>query len=385
MNTKAVSKSQKTLRSLAALGLVFWGATVANADNVLFNGNLDQIGLTTQANPCPIGWIVDSEKAISGPFSDGGDSEPWCNVIDPAGGYGFFFKPFQGNQPSGDLLSVFLYQDVPSTPGTKFTLSGYASGEANFCGFFPTNVPAARALFVIEFLDSGSNLIASNAFDLVAAGMPNGGPGSMSSFPYTTAQVTAPAGTASCRAGATLLNAYSTTGAQSFFVDGFDLESVAPAGSPVITNQPQGTTVSPGGTATISVSVSNSVGVTYQWQKDNGNLTDGGNIAGSSTRTLTVSSASVADVAHYRVVVANAAGTVYSSAAPLALQSLHFYPVVELTGKLGDTYRVDYSTAINPTTWIPLSTNKLTSSPQLFIDPGSPGSNTRFYRSVFLN
>jgi len=70
-------------------------------------------------------------------------------------------------------------------------------------------------------------------YDLIAAGLPSGGPGSMALF--TTPQVTAPASTTTVRAGATMMNAYSTSGAQSFFVDAFDLTSVAPPGSPVIT------------------------------------------------------------------------------------------------------------------------------------------------------
>ena len=72
------------------------------------------------------------------------------------------------------------------------------------------------------------------------------------------------------------------------------------------------------------------------------------------------------------------------SLATLAIVGINFYPVISITGKIGDTYRVDYSTALEPTTWIPLSTNVLTSSPQLILDATSPGDNTRFYRAVLL-
>jgi hypothetical protein len=240
-------------------------------------------------------------------------------------------------------------------------------------------------VFVIAFISASGTLLASNAFDLVTAGLPNTGPGGMASFLYTTPQVTAPAGTVTVRAGASLLNAYSTTGAQSFFVDAFDLESSAPPGSPVITNQPAQVTVSPGQTATFTVGVSNSTGVTYQWQHSNTNLSNGGNISGATSSTLTVSGVSPSDVGHYRALVSNGSGSVYSADATLAIMGINFYPVISLTGKIGDTYRVDYSTAIAPTTWIPLSTNKLTVSPQLLIDTGSPGNNTRFYRAVFLH
>jgi hypothetical protein len=344
---------------------------------------LDITSISSQNGATPSGWTVDATKSISGTFFDGASSEPWCNVNDP-GGSGVFFKPFQGNAAEADLLSVQFYQDNPATPGTKFVLSGYAAGEANYCGFFTTNNPLPRTLFVIQFLNAGNTVIASNGFDLITAGLPSGGPGSMSTFHYSTPQVTAPANTVSVRAGAMMLNAYSTTGAQSFFVDDFSLESEAPPGSPVITNQPAHQTLSAGATATFTVGVSNSAGVTYQWQRNNVNLVNGGNISGATSATLQVANVSASDVSHYRVLVSNGAGAVYSATATLALTRINFYPVISLTGKIGDTYRVDYATAVDTNTWIALSTNKLTTSPQLLIDTSAPGNNTRFYRAVFL-
>ena len=375
--------AKRPLILIAVLGLAAWVTSVANA-NDLFNANLDQIGFTSQIYQCPIGWTVDASKTISGGFLDGGDSETWCNVTPPSdpSGYGFFFKPFSGDQPSGDLATVYLYQDNPATPNTKFTLSGYAAGEANYSGFFNTNSPAPETLFFVEFLDAGGNGLVTNVHDLVANGLPNGGSGSMTLL--TTPQYTAPANTATVRAGAVIRNTYNTIGAQSFFVDSFDLESVAPPGSPVITSQPSQTTVAPGGNATFAVVATGAT--SYQWQLSSGDLSNvPGHISGATSPTLTITGATNTDVGHYRVRVSNASGSVFSADAQLALQGIHFYPAVELTGKIGDTYEVDYSTAVAPTTWIPLSTNKLTMSPQLVIDSSSPGANTRFYRSVFLH
>ena len=96
--------------------------------------------------------------------------------------------------------------------------------------------------------------------------------------------------------------------------------------------------------------------------------------------------ATTSDVGHYRVLVLNGSGSVYSQAAALALQTLTISPVVTIQGKIGDTYRVDYSTIVAPTTWIPLSTNKLTISPQSIIDFSAPNSfnASRYYRSVYV-
>ena len=377
-----IRKVRKPLTLITALGLAAWGAGVAQA-NDLSNGNLDDVAIASQNGITPTGWTVDASKSISGPFMDGCSSEPWCNVQDP-GGFGLFFKPFQGNAAESDLLSVYFYQDNPATPGTKFTLSGYAAGEPNYSGFFTTNSPAPQTLLYVEFLGAGGNGLVTNVYDLIAAGLPNGGPNSMVQF--TTSEFTAPANTTAVRAGAAMLNTYGTTGGQSFFLDALDLVSVAPPGSPIISSQPSSTTVAPGGNTSMTVAISNPAGASYQWQFYSTNISNGGHWSGASTPTLTVTGAAASDVGHYRVLVSNSSGSVYSKSAALALQSLTISPVVTIQGKIGDTYRVDYSTIVAPTTWIPLSTNKLTTSPQSIIDFGAPNTfnATRYYRSVYV-
>jgi len=374
----------KRCLTAGAASLIAWSVNVANGANVLFNGTLDQTGVQDQTLATPLGWTTEAIKFTDGNYVDGGSSEDFCNVVD-AGGKGFFFKPFAGQVgPPPNTINVLLYQDNAATSNSIYTLSGYAAGEANFCAFFNTNVPAPKVLFVIEFLNGSGSILTSNAFDLVANGLPNTGASAMAGFHPTTPQAVAPFGTATVRAGAWMLNAYGTTGSQGYFVDGFDLELISPPGSPVITNQPQAATVSPGATAHFTVGVSNTAGVIYQWLLGNTTLTDGGNITGANTASLTVANISNSDVGHYRVLVANPSGSVYSVDAPLAIQVLNFFPAVTLNGRLKDTYRVDYATAIAPTTWIPLATNKLTASPQYIFDTTSPVPSQRFYRSVFL-
>ena len=377
-----------------ALGLL--GGGTLRAGNLLFNGTLDLIGpITTQpdgnpgqVNPCPIGWNVDAGKTISGQFFDGGDSEPWCNVTPPSSstGYGFFFKPFQGstnaNPSLNDYLSVELFQDNPATAGTMFTLSANVACEAG-CSLIVPGTPA-RALLEIQFLNSSGTIISSNGYDLVVNGMPTVGTSGMTQGPnpMTTPQYTAPAGTATVRAGIWMLNTWSTSGAQSFFADNLDLEATAPAGSPVITSQPASTTVAPGGTVQLSVGATGAT--SYQWQLAGTNIADGGVYSGTKTATLTITGASVNDVGHYRALVGNTSGSVYTSDAVLALMGIGINPVITIDGKPGDTYRVDYSTALTPNTWTPLTTNKLATATLQVIDPVSGLSGKRFYRAVFL-
>lgn len=380
------------LRRLAALsalvGLVAIG-TPASRANDLYNGDLDILGAAGangQINPGPDGWVINAFKTISGSFADGADSEGFCNVQQP-GGNGLFFKPFQGstnaNPALDDYLTVYFYQDNPSSPNTKYTLSGYASCEANCCLLDPSHF--AKALFVVEFLDNGGNVISSNAIDLVANNMPTNGPGSMALL--TTPQYTAPANTVTVRVGAFMLNAWGTSGAQSFFVDAFDLESVPAPGSPVITNQPTSVTVPLGGTASFSVGVSNTAGVSYLWQSNGVAMANNPpHITGANTATLTITGVQAGDIAHYQTIVSNSFGLSRSKTAALALLNIQLDPAIIITGNIGDTYEVDYTTSLTPpVTWTPLYTTvKLTTSPQPVFDTSGLGAG-RFYRAVFLH
>ena len=374
----------KRLILSAVLGLMAGGTSVKAVD-ILFNNTLDQIAVQDQINATPVGWTVLGSKSISGPFYDGGDSEPWCNVSPPSdpAGYGFFFKPFSGsintNSALNDLLTVALYQENATTPGTKFTLSANVTCEPNYSGLFSTNSPAPKTVFFVNFYDSSGTLLATNEYDLVAAGLPTTGPGGMAASVMTTPQYTAPANTAKVRAGEQLRNVYNTTGAQSTFADNFNLDAISPPGSPVITNQPGQVSVAPGATATFTVGVQDTTGVSYQWQHANGNISD------ATNSTLTVSNVAAADVGHYRVLVSNSNGSVYSSDGILTIVTFDINPVTSITGKVGDTYRVDYTTSLSSPNWIPLSTNKLTTSPFAVMDPTSARNGPRFYRAVFLH
>jgi hypothetical protein len=396
MKTSSKTLMKRLLALSAVLGLMAGGTSVVKAANILFNSDLGQIAVQDQNNATPVGWTVVGSKSLSGPFFDGGDSETFCNTtVDspPADDQnGFFFKPFAGsanptNSALNDLLTVELYQDNPTTPGTKFILSGYASCEGNYCGLpsFNTNSPAVKTVFFVNFFDTNGVQIATNEFDLIP-GMspPEGAPPTRL---LSTPQYTAPTNAATVRVGEKLYNAWTTAlPQQSAFVDDFDLEAVAPAGSPVITNQPAQVSVKPGGNASFTVGVSNTTGVTYQWQHANTNISNGGEYSGVTNSTLAVTGVTANDVGHYRVVVSNPIGTVYSSDAPLTIVTSDINPVVSITGKIGDTYRVDYTTSLSLPNWIPLSTNKLTSSPFPVLDPtpvrtGGP----RFYRAIFLH
>ena len=91
-------------------------------------------------------------------------------------------------------------------------------------------------------------------------------------------------------------------------------------GAPAITSQPASRTNDAGTTATFTVTATGA-GLGYQWMKGGATLSDGGNVSGATTATLTLTSVSVTDPAGYSVVITNASGTVASAVANLTVIS----------------------------------------------------------------
>jgi len=86
-----------------------------------------------------------------------------------------------------------------------------------------------------------------------------------------------------------------------------------------ITDHPDADSVCSGATATFTVTATGEGSLTYQWQQDQSDLSDGGHYSGVTTATLTVSSADSGDEADYRCVVTGECGSANSNEAALSL------------------------------------------------------------------
>jgi alpha-tubulin suppressor-like RCC1 family protein len=84
-------------------------------------------------------------------------------------------------------------------------------------------------------------------------------------------------------------------------------------GSPVILRQPASQTVLNGATILFNVPTVGRFPLSYQWQKDGANLTDGGNVSGATTAALTLSSVQTNDAGIYTLIVTNDFGSNISS------------------------------------------------------------------------
>jgi hypothetical protein len=90
---------------------------------------------------------------------------------------------------------------------------------------------------------------------------------------------------------------------------------------PTITQQPSNQNVCPNSTAMFIVAATGQGTLSYQWQKNQVNITNGGHYSGCTTTTLTVSNASSGDAVNYRCAVTNTYGTTYSNEASLTLKA----------------------------------------------------------------
>ena len=83
---------------------------------------------------------------------------------------------------------------------------------------------------------------------------------------------------------------------------------------PAIVTQPANATSVTGSNVSFTVTASGSATLAYQWSKNGTPLTNGGNVSGATTATLSLAGISAADAANYSVTVTNAAGSSSSSA-----------------------------------------------------------------------
>lgn len=104
---------------------------------------------------------------------------------------------------------------------------------------------------------------------------------------------------------------------------GFRLARLAapPLTSPTITQHPAAASACPAGTAQFTVTATSGGTLTYQWQKNQANLSAGAHYSGVTTTTLIVSSADASDVAGYRCVVTNEMGSATSTEGALTLKT----------------------------------------------------------------
>lgn len=213
---------------LALVGMAVVVCSAAQA-NLLVNGNLDKTYLQkindTLFLPKPKNWENVGTRANTGAYEDEMSSEPWAGpaptpvTTDGAQGddWAAFFKPFSGNANDGKATG-HLYQDVAATAGMRYTLTGWAGGEANAL--------MDDAVFAVEFLDASGAIIQSTELSLLPTLTVDNG----LSFRYKKYSVSAsaPNGAIKVRSRVSMIGAMSNPlgGGQAFVADDFELTAV---------------------------------------------------------------------------------------------------------------------------------------------------------------
>jgi len=159
-----------------------------------------------------------------------------------------------------------------------------------------------------------------------------------------------------------------------------------------VTQQPVNATVAAGGTTNLSVAATGDGNLTYQWQKIQINITNGGHYSGCTTATLTISSASTNDAANYRCLVTGGCGSVLSSEATLTCVAPPSPPRFDsvavvapnqvrlvMSGEPGTTVTVLRSS--NLLSWGVLTNLVNASGTVQFTDPTASSAVRRFYRA----
>jgi hypothetical protein len=171
----------------------------------------------------------------------------------------------------------------------------------------------------------------------------------------------------------------------------------APHTSPVIITQPASRAVTPGSTATFTVSADGIAPLSYQWIK-NGTacLSDGGKVSGATTTALTIANAQKVDEAGYRVLITNTLGAALSDTAMLYVLdspvqfvncSVHGGVLFQSQLAVLPGTNVILETRTAATSWTPLATNSAPngilqfSDPMVFPAPPAEAPTIRFYRA----
>lgn len=151
---------------------------------------------------------------------------------------------------------------------------------------------------------------------------------------------------------------------------------------PVITKQPPDVTVIAGTNVILTVGVTGSAPLGYQWQKDNSN------IEGATTNTYELIQVQPKDAGNYSVLVSNAAGTMTSAGSVLTVippgppvlsgyvESNLF--IITFTATPGNRYVVEYSDDLNAGSWLALTNLVATGTNMTCYDTLAP--TQRYYR-----
>jgi hypothetical protein len=216
--------------------------------------------------------------------------------------------------------SFTIVVDLLITPATGFTATGCVGGPftTNSESFLLTNVETASLNWSLANTSSWLNA--------------SPGSGTLTNGGSTNVTVSLSSNAYSLTSGV-----YTATVSFTNLNDGVvqSRQFILTVGLPIL-SPPQSLTVFPGSPAWFGVSVSGTPPLSFQWQKNGTNLTNGTNISGSTTATLVLNPTTTNDAGNYTVIITNACGSVVTSSPPATLTfSTNIPPLTNLLANPG--------------------------------------------------
>ncbi len=163
--------------------------------------------------------------------------------------------------------------------------------------------------------------------------------------------------------------------------------------APSITAQPASQAVLAGAEVRLSVAVTGARPLAYQWQRNGTNLVDGGNLSGSTRRSLTLANVTLDDAGAYSVSLSNSLGLASSTAAhltvvypPVFLSAVRSNCALALTYSTmpGQRYRLQYQSDVAGTNWTFLGSSVFPTSNTVTAFDNICTNSRRFYRVVLF-
>ena len=131
-------------------------------------------------------------------------------------------------------------------------------------------------------------------------------------------------------------------GTSSWFwgIDDFGLYEI---NTPVISGQPANITIAAGTSGSMTVVASSPSPLSYQWQHEGTNISNGGHYSGATNATLTISNADPNDAGAYKVKVTNTSGFLFSSPATLTVVTVPTVATQPISKAVSDGYPATFS------------------------------------------
>jgi hypothetical protein len=284
-------------------------------------------------------YVADAGNYVIRKVSSGGSVSVFAGSVGSSGGSNGTGTGAQFSYPTGVAVDGHGNVYVADSAGNTVRMITSGGVVTTFCGQFgnPGVVDGSVSGAVLNHpygiaTDSAGDIFMTDSADLVreisASGTVStlaGEQGQAGALNGTgvNAWFNSPAGIASNGAGTVI---YIADTDNNMIRMGVPYNTAQP---PQIQYQPQGVSTSAGDNVVLQVTATG-VGLSYRWQFNNSNLSDGGDISGSLTNTLDITGIALNQAGNYTVVVTNASGSVISNAAVVTVLASGPLPVITI-------------------------------------------------------